>query len=53
MPPGEMTQATHAFITGRARVVRVEEASQSDVDRLGVGAMIERYKFGPTESSAK
>jgi c-di-GMP-binding flagellar brake protein YcgR len=53
MPPWEMTQATHAFISGRARVVRVEEVSESDIDRVGVGAMIERYKFGQTESSAK
>jgi len=53
LPPWEMSQATHAFISGRARVVRVEEVSDSDVDRVGVGAMIERYKFGQTESSAK
>jgi hypothetical protein len=51
MPPWEGTQATHAFISGRARVVRVEELSESSVDRVGVGTMIEGYKFGQTESS--
>ncbi len=52
MPPWEVTQATHAFISGRARAVRVEEVSESGVDRVGVGAMIEGYKFGQAESSA-
>jgi c-di-GMP-binding flagellar brake protein YcgR len=51
MPPWEGTQATHAFISGRARVVRMEELSESSVDRVGVGTMIEGYKFGQTESS--
>ena len=49
MPPWE---ATHAFISGRASVVRVEEVSQTGADRLGVGVMIGRYKFGQTESPA-
>jgi len=52
MPPWEVAQATHAFISGRARAVRVEEVSESNVGRVGVGAMIERYKFGHAESSA-
>jgi hypothetical protein len=52
MPPWEVAQGTHAFISGRARVMRVEEVSESNVDRMGVGARIERYKFGQTESSA-
>jgi len=52
MPPWEVAQATHAFISGRARVVRVEEVSESNVDRVGVAAVIEKYKFGQTESSA-
>jgi c-di-GMP-binding flagellar brake protein YcgR len=47
MPPWE---ATHAFISGQARVIRVEEVSQSGGDRVGVGAAIGRYKFGQTES---
>ncbi len=50
MPPWE--EATHAFISGRARVVRVEEVSDSSVDHVGVGAVIEAYKFGQAESSA-
>jgi c-di-GMP-binding flagellar brake protein YcgR len=52
MPPWGVTQGTHAFINGRARAVRVEKVSDSHVDRVGVGAIIERYKFGQTESSA-
>ncbi len=51
MPPWEVAQATRAFISGRARVVRVEEVSESNVDHVGVGAVIERYKFGEAESS--
>ena len=47
MPPWE---ATHAFISGQARVIRVEEVSESGADRVGVGAAIGRYKFGQTES---
>jgi len=50
MPPWE--EATHAFISGRARVVRVEEVSDSSIDHVGVGAAIEAYKFGEAESSA-
>lgn len=49
MPPWE---ATHEFIRGRARGVRVEEASQSGADRVGVGVLIGRYKFGHTDSPA-
>jgi len=51
MPPWEVTQSTHAFISGRARVVRVEEVSEDSVDRVGIGAAIEGYKFGQAESS--
>jgi len=50
MPPWEVAQATNAFVSGRARAVRVEEVSVSNVGRVGVGAMIERYKFGQAES---
>ena len=50
MPPWE--EGTHAFISGRARVVRVEEVSDSSIDHVGVGAVIEAYKFGQAESSA-
>ena len=49
MPPWE---AADAFISGQARVMRVEEISQSAADRVGVGAVIEGYKFGQTESPA-
>jgi c-di-GMP-binding flagellar brake protein YcgR len=52
IPPWDVAQTSHAFISGRARAVRVDEVSDSNVDRVGVGAMIERYKFGQTESSA-
>ena len=48
MPPWE--EGTHSFISGRARVTRVEEVSESSVDHVGVGAVIEAYKFGQTES---
>jgi len=50
MPPWELTQATSAFINGQARVVRVEEVSDSSADRMGVGAVMEGYKFGRAES---
>jgi c-di-GMP-binding flagellar brake protein YcgR len=50
MPPWE--QDTHAFIIGWAKVVRVEQISESSVDRMGIGAVIEAYKFGRAESSA-
>ena len=49
MPPLE--EDTHEFISGRARVARVEEVSESSVDHVGVGAVIEAYKFGQTEST--
>ena len=56
MPPREVTEASHAFIEGRARVVHVEEVSEEEVsddsiDHVGVGAVIEKYKFGQAESS--
>jgi len=50
MPPPELTQAEHAFITGRARVTRIEEVSENNGDHVGIGAVIEAYKFGQTES---
>jgi hypothetical protein len=37
-------EATNAFISGRAKVVRVEEISGTE--QRGVGAFIERYRFG-------
>jgi len=50
MPPWE--EGIQAFISGRARVARVEEVSESSADHVGVGAVIEAYKFGQTGSSA-
>jgi hypothetical protein len=52
MPPWEFTQATRAFISGRARVVRVEEIWDGTADHMGVGAVMEGYKFGLSESSS-
>jgi c-di-GMP-binding flagellar brake protein YcgR len=49
MPPSE--EGTHAFISGRAWVARVEEVPESSDGHVGVGAVIEVYKFGQTESS--
>ena len=46
MPPWKGD--THAFISGRASVARVEEASESSVDHVGIGAAIEAYNFGQT-----
>ena len=43
LPPFE---AMNAFISGRARVVRIEEVG--DVEQQGVGAVIEGFKFGKT-----
>ncbi|SRR5258708_33726059 len=43
LPPFE---DTNAFISGRARVVRVEEISGTE--QRGVGAVIEGYRFGKT-----
>jgi len=50
MPPWE--EGTRAFISGRARVARVERVSENSADHVGVGAVIEAYKFGQTELSA-
>jgi hypothetical protein len=47
MPPWD----TRAFISGRARVVRVEEIWDGTADHMGVGAVMEGYKFGLSESS--
>jgi c-di-GMP-binding flagellar brake protein YcgR len=43
MPPWETTSA---FISGRARVVRVEEVSDGGIDHVGVGAVVEKYSSG-------
>ena len=51
MPPWEFTQATSAFISGWARVVRVEEIWDATAHHMGVGAVMEGYKFGLSEFS--
>jgi hypothetical protein len=46
--PWEATEASRAFVSGRARVVRVER-TRIGVAAVGIGAKIETYKFGPAE----
>ena len=48
MPPPGLAQAEHAFITGGARVTRIEEVSKNNGDHVGIGAVIEGYKFAQT-----
>jgi len=52
MPPWEITEATRGFINEWARVVRVEEVSDSGIDHVGVGTVVEKYKFSQPEASA-
>jgi hypothetical protein len=49
--PGNSLKPPVAFISGRARVVRVEEIWNGTADHMGVGAVMEGYKFGLSESS--
>ena len=51
MPPWEIPKTSRGFINGLARVVRVEEVSDGSIDHVGVGAVIEIYKFGQAEPS--
>jgi hypothetical protein len=48
--PIEITGATQAYVTGKARAVRVEEPGESHSGRLGVGALIESYQISRAES---
>ena len=48
--PIEITGATQAYISGTARVVRVEETDESYAGRLGVGALIEKYRISRVDS---
>ena len=48
--PIEITGATQAYINGKARAVRVEEAGEGQPSRLGVGAVIESYEVKRSES---
>jgi c-di-GMP-binding flagellar brake protein YcgR len=50
--PPEVTEGTQAFISGQARVVRVDEKSENGNCRVGVGALIERYRIMSAESAA-
>jgi hypothetical protein len=43
--PIEITGATQAYVSGKARAVRVEETGENHHGRLGVGALIVRYQI--------
>jgi hypothetical protein len=43
--PIEITGATQAYVSGKARAVRVEETGENHLGRLGVGALIVRYQI--------
>jgi hypothetical protein len=47
--PIELTGATQAYVSGRARAVRVEETDESNPGSLGVGALIESYQISRGE----
>ena len=44
--PTEVTGAIQAHVSGKARAVRVEEAGEGQRICVGVGAIIESYRFG-------
>jgi hypothetical protein len=48
--PIEITGATQAYVTGKARAVRVEETGESHSSSLGIGALIESYQISRAES---
>jgi PilZ domain len=48
--PIEVIGATQAYVSGKARVVRVEEPGESHPDHSGVGALIESYQISRAES---
>ena len=48
--PIEVTGATQAYVSGKARAVRVEGTGESNPGRLGVGALIESYQVSREES---
>lgn len=50
--PAEVTEGAQAFISGQALVVRVEEKLGNTVSRVGVGALIEKYRIIDVESAA-
>jgi hypothetical protein len=48
--PIEVTGATQAYVSGKARAVRVEETGESHPGSLGVGALIESYQISRAKS---
>ena len=48
--PIEVTGTTQAYVSGKARAVRVEETDESHPGHLGVGALIESYQITRAES---
>ena len=47
--PIQVTGATQAYVSGKARAVRVEETGESNPGHSGVGALIESYQIGRAE----
>jgi hypothetical protein len=47
--PIEVTGATQAYVSGKARAVRVEETGESNPGWSGVGAIIESYQISRGE----
>jgi hypothetical protein len=48
--PIEVTGTAQAYVSGKARAVRVEETGDNHHGRLGVGALIESYQISRAES---
>jgi hypothetical protein len=48
--PIQITGATQAYVSGKARAVRVEEMAESHKRCSGVGALIESYQISRAES---
>jgi hypothetical protein len=48
--PSEVIGATQAYVSGEARVVRVEESGGSHPDRPGIGALIETFQISRGDS---
>ena len=47
--PIEITGTTQAYVSGKARAVRVEETGESRPGSLGVGVLIESYQINRGE----
>ena len=48
--PAEVTQGSEVFIRAMGKVVRVDRKPESNTDRVGVAAVIERYEIIRSES---